>query len=1081
MHLKTKIITLLLITLFISQLTLASPVVEQKYLKVPAGSESISKPFQFIEMEVDVIFHVDGSFKWDTPQGWSYVEKFIEGERRTTYYVEMSELHLISPNDLAVTFEIRMRVAPPETSAPFNPQWNEALDLPQDLKKLAKAFASTSETYFDYMFKVYDFVSNYIEYDISYLEKDPASIHDLWELRKGVCRHYTMLMKAFFDYAGIDSLYALGFLTYTSSGQPVVSVHMWIFVYDPANGWIMFDPTNNYYNNFTEHGFTYTYHLNLPVKITDEYTPYVYLPIYNINPNQIKEVYEIKEFNYEGTKITVQKLILNTEDKTTYFIRTIGAGNIFYIPVTLFRPDANASDDNGYVDLLEEYNFELVPEYVPEKYVVPVGSTTLSFNSFFKFLLPDSEEVEFSKYFNIQLDINDEKLIIEDKLSTGLKLFFTNDIGQLIEPEEENNKYYYDIEEIGHLDKLDLYLYLFGGLTPVASFNVNIEELQVTPIITIPVIGGFNSIIRIDTTPELGEKLKNYIMITGASIEEWIDDHTIRVIAEDETISISIGTNSKTINLYDTEIEIVSKHLEFKNSYTMLHLKYNTNVGELLTKYSLDPAYIRIGEKEYPISYTINKDEASITTPLTLDVLMGEDYTYYFITKQSIKDIINPKFTVQIENLIANYDGESVIITGWLNILPQNFDFDEQSLEDFSTFNIEEFSKVGATYKIKFANNPIPAVEFKSPYKITGSIFGKDITVMYTFQTSNLKIFKVRLIKYQAEPDSVKLYYAIQFSYSYANANEQMVYYMYSRMLNYVKINNDKYPAEYIPRDDYMIGYTSLPITLLNELKELKIFGVPVQRGVDYEVDDNYIEPKIIFNSLPLLGDMECNTPNTLTVVGDKFALVFDIESVYNQIQCTIGENTITLTPEVPYVFTINLIDTSRIDDIKDTSTIYEGYDSVYLVISTTTNMEFRIELDNELIDHLKEGSIKIPLPELKVGAHTISIYDPNNIEVFRKEIIVEEQPLSLKILHNLLIIIIVVVALLVIIIIKAMTQEDPLVAQAKLLFPNTEFLQKEQYGDWTYIYLMDELRGEVITVVFYQGRMANVSRQRLF
>lgn len=72
-------------------------------------------------------------------------------------------------------------------------------------------------------------------------------------------------------------------------------------------------------------------------------------------------------------------------------------------------------------------------------------------------------------------------------------------------------------------------------------------------------------------------------------------------------------------------------------------------------------------------------------------------------------------------------------------------------------------------------------------------------------------------------------------------------------------------------------------------------------------------------------------------------------------------------------------------------------------------------------------------------------------------------------------------IVIILIVIIKFMGQEDPLVKQAKLLFPNTEFLQKEEYGDWTYIYLMDDLKGEIITVMFYKGRVSNVTRNKLF
>lgn len=1079
MNLKGKILLIIIILLLSLQPVLADDFNSTlHYIKVPAGQENIQQPVQAITMTVNVIFKVNGDFKWSQPQGWSYIEKFMEGENRNTYQVTMSQLNLIKPDELAITFNVRMRVAPPTTSAPFHPSWNENLDLPEDMKKIAKAFASTSETYYDYMYKVYDFVSHYITYDDSWITKDPNDINELWQNRRGVCRHYTMLMKAFFDYAGIDSLYALGFLAYNANNIPVVGVHMWIYAYDPANGWIMFDPTNNLYGQFNEHGYTYTYTLNLPVKITDEYVPYIYLPIYDVSLSKVQETYTVSSYDTIGN-VEVQELVLQNDDDKTYFIRTIGAGNIFYVPLPYYKVNDQQTD---YYKVLSQYDFLLIPEYTPEKYIVPTGVNPDLLKSFYSDLYSQAEQVDFNKYFTIQYDTMSKEVIIQDNAGSDLQLFLTTDDGRFVTPVKGKSIYKYDLNNVGSFDNLNLYFNVFGQLMFVKSFKVDIKSLKAMPIITIPVTNGFQSIIKVQTTPDLGEKLKDYLTIDGATITKWYDNQTFEVITDSDTITIRVGVLSQSVDLYDTGIQIVSHELEFKNSQTILHLQYNTNVGELLNKYSLTPLYIRVGEKDYPITYSVDKDKIDLTASLSMEVFMNKDYTYYFLTRQSSVDILKLDYSYDIDNLYANYDGSTITIVGTLTIHPHNFKFDEQSLEDFSVINIDNIQPVGTAYKVQFHSQTISPLDFTNPYTFNVNIFGEDIKLTYVFTVIKPKISKVNLLKYEAGLDTTKLYFIMVLSYSSANANQYMVNYMFSQLLNYAKVNNYKYPAKYLAKQNYLIGVTAIPTQTLLKMSQLSIFGVNVQNSVDYTIDKNYLSPKLVFKTLPLIGKMTCSQPYTLNIENGNFELMFSIQSVYDTIECEIGTTTITIKPEVPYLFTTNLIDTSRIDDVKDSNTLYAGYDEVYLSITTTAiGSNFVVFLDNKTLTTIQEGSAKVALPKLSVGTHTLSIQDTNKIEVYRQTITVLPQPLPLKIMHNFILIIIIIIVFTLIIVVKVMGQEDPLVEQAKILFPNTEFLQKEQYGDWTYIYLMDDLRGEVITVMFNQGRVVNVTRNRLF
>lgn len=1073
---KLLLITITLIILIIHS-TPVNALQEMNYapIKIPAGGYQPAPPAQMLVIKANIIFKVDtDNFDWKRPTSWTFVDSFLKGETESTYKVTVDELHLISSNELAMTYTIRMRIAPPEHSAKFIPNWDESMNLDPEIKQVAKALASTSETYFDYIYKVYDFVSNYITYDDSWLNKDPKDVNEIWKNKRGVCRHYSMLMKAFLDYAGIKSLYSLGFLGYTKNGQNVVGVHMWLFVYDPDNGWMLFDPTNNIYGRFTEFGYSYTYPLNFPVKITNEYVPYIYLPIIGVSSSQIQSFYQIINITTIGS-VKQQELDLTSKNIKFTFLRTIGAGNIVYVPISFYS-------NNKQIQALKKYNFMEIPEYIPEDYIVPIGTSINNLPSFYQNARQIRSTVNFNQYFTLMIE--DNKLIVKDIHNDGLKLFLTDSKGHLVTGMLTKDGLAYNLNQVGKLDSNELYLNIFGTLSLVKTFNINIQQLTVKPIITIPTVNGFESVIKIQTTPDLGDSLQKYLIIDGGSIEEWVDNHTVKIISQNPSVIVRIGSKTVNVDLYNTGIKILSTFVEFKNSNTILTITYDSNVGELLQKYNLNPLYIRIGKMNFPIDLTVNKDKAIITTSITYDTLVNNDQTYYFITRNTVNKVFKLSFTYSVEQLNAFYDNGEVWIEGRMVIKPKGFSFDKPSLEQFSTIKILKMIKIGNVYTVDFTTDKISADSFTNPYKFSFNMFGRNIQLTYIFTVVGARISSLRIINYKINPDNTNIEFIIQLAYKSANANTAMVYYMYSRLLNFVKINNVKLKAYYQPENNYMVGYTTIPTQSLLQLKKLYMFGTQINSQLKYDVNDKYTDLRITFKSLPLLGGMKCNVNHDYDIENNKLSVKFYIKSVYQIVVCQLpGNKTITIKPQVPFSFSVNLVDTSRISDIDpSTGAVYSGYDGVFLTITTTAiQMTFTVTLDNKTLATFTGGSTKIALPKLNVGTHYLSIRDQYGIEVYRKQILVEKQPLSLFIMHNLIWILLGLLIIFSIIIFTAMNREDPLVSQAKMLFPSAEFIQKEQYGDYTYIYLMNNITGEIITVVFYNNRVVNVMKNRLF
>lgn len=164
--------------------------------------------------------------------------------------------------------------APPTNSSKLVLYYNDSIYLPEDLKKIVKELANSSETIAEFVWKVSWFVHQNISYeDVSYItelgkiifneNETNWLIKEIWEKKKGVCRHKAILARQMLRYAGVEAEYVGGYVLIPVNGShkylnpleidtipELVQFsthtglgHAWIIVNDPAVGWYPVDPT----------------------------------------------------------------------------------------------------------------------------------------------------------------------------------------------------------------------------------------------------------------------------------------------------------------------------------------------------------------------------------------------------------------------------------------------------------------------------------------------------------------------------------------------------------------------------------------------------------------------------------------------------------------------------------------------------------------------------------------------------------------------------------------------------------------------------------------------------------------------
>ena len=80
--------------------------------------------------------------------------------------------------------------------------------IPQEIKDKAKEIISEKSDYPDY-YKIGSFVNSYMTYDLDYSGKD-LTLDEIYNQKRGVCEHYTLLYNAMLNSVGIKTMYISG-------------------------------------------------------------------------------------------------------------------------------------------------------------------------------------------------------------------------------------------------------------------------------------------------------------------------------------------------------------------------------------------------------------------------------------------------------------------------------------------------------------------------------------------------------------------------------------------------------------------------------------------------------------------------------------------------------------------------------------------------------------------------------------------------------------------------------------------------------------------------------------------------------
>ncbi|AIF68886.1 hypothetical protein PAP_02280 [Palaeococcus pacificus DY20341] len=199
----------------------------------------------------------------------------------TTFYaVNITTAYYTPLKDYKVTYAVyegqrKIIWAPPMNSSKLIPKYNDSVYLPEDLKNITKELAETSDTIAEFAWKVSWFVHTNITYSDQRFSAERRLIFDfdkyhqdkllqeIWQKKKGVCRHKALLMVRMLEYVGVEAEYVGGYALATIQGEhefipseelDTISElikfsthtgfgHAWVLVHDPNVGWYPLDPT----------------------------------------------------------------------------------------------------------------------------------------------------------------------------------------------------------------------------------------------------------------------------------------------------------------------------------------------------------------------------------------------------------------------------------------------------------------------------------------------------------------------------------------------------------------------------------------------------------------------------------------------------------------------------------------------------------------------------------------------------------------------------------------------------------------------------------------------------------------------
>jgi len=187
--------------------------------------------------------------------------------------------------------------------------------------KVQEIINNSSSKYKDYpdYYKIGKFVSSYMTYDLSYHGKDKTPL-EIYNEKKGVCEHYTILYNAMLNSIGIKTLKTFGwaFQNNETSGNQDTIGHAWtVALID--NKWIELDatwdlfdgiPAGHIFKGFKEER---SYYLSR-VKITREFTTNINL-VDNLDDDGLIIPTIIK--SYKDNESTILKSNIKTQIEST--------------------------------------------------------------------------------------------------------------------------------------------------------------------------------------------------------------------------------------------------------------------------------------------------------------------------------------------------------------------------------------------------------------------------------------------------------------------------------------------------------------------------------------------------------------------------------------------------------------------------------------------------------------------------------------------------------------------------------------------------------------------------------------------
>ena len=217
----------------------------------------------------------------DTNNGIYEESKIIDKEDETKYSIVISKpeknnigVHLSSSFTNKLTDDFKV----------YLPEKYYDLDLtniPQKIQDEAKKIKDENSDFPDY-YNLGKFVHSYMEYDLSYSGKD-LTLEEIYNGRKGVCEHYTLLYNAMLNAIGIKTFFVAGwaFDGEETSGDKDTVGHAWTAALIDGKWkeldatWGLFEgiPAGHILKNFGKGKTSYSYSSFSDVKPTFEIIP----------------------------------------------------------------------------------------------------------------------------------------------------------------------------------------------------------------------------------------------------------------------------------------------------------------------------------------------------------------------------------------------------------------------------------------------------------------------------------------------------------------------------------------------------------------------------------------------------------------------------------------------------------------------------------------------------------------------------------------------------------------------------------------------------------------------------------------